>query len=156
MSLLEKISSAAVAPISKKLMEHTANSDVLKPLAPVNINPLSVVGAYAKPALNAAFGRTGMALMGAGLGAAGVIGGKYLYDKYFAEPKSAMDDPEVIEALIKAEQDRKNAKLRELGIAGASLTAGLVLPEVLRMGSRAVPFVNSDFDADDIRKMMRD
>ena len=97
--------------------------------------------------------RPGMAILGAGIGATGALAAKYLYDK-IREPDA--DSKDVIEALARAEYDRKNARLRELGIAGASLAAGLVLPEVARMGSRAIPFANSDFDADDIRKMMRD
>jgi hypothetical protein len=151
MSLLQKVSAHSKAEND----DDTLKKWGLTPLKPVSVSPSKLIGAYASSIANKAFSRPGMALIGAGLGAAGLAGGKYLYDKYLASP-----DPEVkasdIEALAEAERYRRDAKLRELGIAGASLTAGLVLPEILRMGSRAVPFMGSDFDSDDIRKMMRD
>lgn len=160
MSSLDKVAAAAgtvVAPstTSTKLVPDSAG-DPKAVLAGVNlaaglkpISPSKWIGDAFDTLANKVTSRPAMALLGAGLG----LGGKYLYDNYVAVPDMKESD---IRAVAEAERYMRDAKMRELGIAGASLAAGLVLPEVARMGSRAVPFVNSDFDADDIRKMMRD
>ena len=75
----------------------------------------------------------GVAALAAGLG-----GGYYLHHLMKKEQKK---------------EEARDTRMRDLGLVGASLAAGLVLPEVGRAIADSTPFTDSSFSEEDIRRM---